>query len=101
MRGRPFKTICSIAMIVTCFIFFHSFGKSEADNLSPEIKALVGTKYIYPQSLKIIDKYGYPETLSGTNNSRWVAYFPEGDFTIISNKQTGIIRKVISGRRPQ
>jgi hypothetical protein len=70
-------------------------------NLSTEIKDLVGTKYIYPQSMEIINKYGSPETLSGTNNSRWVAYFPKGDFTIIIEKNANAIKKALPGKRPQ
>jgi hypothetical protein len=88
-------------VIVAFCTLFNSFGNGGTDNLSPEIRALVGTEYIYPRSMKIIDKYGFPKTLSGTNNSRWVAYFPKGDFTIISDKQTNIIKRVMPGRRPQ
>jgi hypothetical protein len=73
-------------------------GRSD---LSTEIKNLVGTEYIYPKSTEIINKYGFPKTLSGTNNSRWVAYFPKGDFTIISDKNTNTIKRVLPGKRPQ
>ena len=44
---------------------------------------------------------GYPKTLNGTNNSQWVAYFPKGDFTIISDKKTDIIKKIYEGRVEQ
>ena len=66
---------------------------------SSTLPNLVGTTYRYPQSSDIIDKYGEPQTLSGTNNSRWIAYFPQGNFTIIANKQTNIIQRVLKGRR--
>ena len=61
---------------------------------------LLGEKYsnIYRE---IIEKYGSPQTLSGTNNSRWIAYFPKGDFTIISDDRTSTINAVLSGRKPQ
>ena len=49
-------------------------------------------------SREIIKKYGSPQTLSGTNNERWVAYFPKGDFTIITEAQTTTIKAVLSGR---
>ena len=52
-------------------------------------------------SREIIKKYGTPETLSGTSNERWVAYFPKGDFTIISDVRTNTINAVLSGRKPQ
>ena len=49
-------------------------------------------------SREIIKKYGSPQILSGTNNERWVAYFPKGDFTIITDARTTIIKAVLSGR---
>ncbi len=61
---------------------------------------LLGKKYSYIYR-EIIEKYGNPQTLSGTNNSRWVAYFPKGDFTIISDDRTFTINAVLSGRKPQ
>jgi len=61
---------------------------------------LLGKKYSYIYR-EIIEKYGSPQTLSGTNNSRWVAYFPKGDFTIISDDRTSTINAVLSGRKPQ
>ena len=61
---------------------------------------LLGKKYSYIYR-KMIEKYGSPQTLSGTNNSRWVAYFPKGDFTIISDDRTSTINAVLSGRKPQ
>ena len=62
---------------------------------------LVGEKYLYPKSMEIIEEYGSPQTLTGTNNLRWVAYFPEGDFTIITDTRTSTINDVLSGRKPQ
>ena len=61
---------------------------------------LIGEKYsdIYRE---LIEKYGSPQTLSGTTNWRWVAYFPKGDFTIISDTRTSTINAVLSGRKPQ
>ena len=70
-------------------------------DLSDDIKSLEGQKYIYPTSIDIIQKYGTPETLSGTNNQRWVAYFPKGDFTIITNKETSVIVRVFPGKKPK
>ena len=59
---------------------------------------LVGQIYLYPKSMDIIHKYGNPETLSGTNNDRWIAYFPKGDFTILTNKKTNRIIRAINGK---
>ena len=89
--------ILSVVFIVGLALNSDVYG----DELSPEIKALIGTKYVYPQSIEIISKYGNPQTLSGTNNRRWVAYFPKGDFTIISDKASGTIKRILSGNRPQ
>jgi len=59
---------------------------------------LLGEKYLY---MEIIEKYGSPQTLSGTTNWRWVAYFPKGNFTIIVDTRTNTINDVLSGRKPQ
>ena len=53
---------------------------------------------LYLKSIDIIKKYGSPETLSKTNSVRWVAYFPKGDFTIITDKKSNTLLKVINGR---
>ncbi len=66
-----------------------------------DIQSLVGVEYVYPQSLNFIENYGQPETLAGTNNSRWVAYFSKGDFTIVTDKRTNVIQTVVRGRTPQ
>lgn len=60
--------------------------------------SLVGKKYIAPFSFEIINKYGTPKTLKGTNNNVWIAYFPKGNFTIIKDKKTNIINRVIPGK---
>ena len=59
---------------------------------------LLGVKYEYPLSLKIIDKYGSPQTLPGTDNSIWKAYFPIGNFTIHMDKRNSVINKVFFGK---
>ncbi|BBO83122.1 hypothetical protein DSCO28_36880 [Desulfosarcina ovata subsp. sediminis] len=53
---------------------------------------------MYLKSIDILDKYGNPETLSETNNDRWVVYFPKGNFTIITDKKSNRIIRIISGR---
>lgn len=69
------------------------------ENLSIDIKNLVGEKYIEPFSFDVMGKYGSPETLDGTNNFKWIAYFPKGHFTIISNKKSNTIIEVLHGRK--
>jgi hypothetical protein len=71
------------------------------ESLSSELLSLIGTQYIPPVSSNIINNYGMPETLSGTTNTRWVAYFKKGNFTMISNKQTKQITKILQGKKPQ
>lgn len=44
---------------------------------------------------------GQPETLTGTNNQYWVVYFPKGDFTLVSEKKTDIVKTVYTGRKPK
>lgn len=55
----------------------------------------VGKTVPYSQYSEI----GTPETLKGTTNQQWVAYFPKGDFTIVTNKQTDIVRTIYIGKR--
>jgi len=64
-------------------------------------KELVGKTYAYPYSIEIIQKYGQPETLQGTNNNVWRAYFPLGKFTMIMNKANDKITDVLAGRVPK
>ncbi len=47
------------------------------------------------------DVIGQPETLTGTNNQYWVVYFPKGDFTLVSEKKTDIVKTVYTGRNPK
>jgi len=65
--------------------------------LKHDIKKLIGVEYTYPKSEEIIEKYGHPVTLKGTNNTIWLAYFHKGNFSIISVKKTGRIRSVYPG----
>ena len=47
------------------------------------------------------EKYGKPETLTGTDNQRWIVYFPKGDFTVIVSKADNTVQNVRQGRRAQ
>jgi hypothetical protein len=48
----------------------------------------------------LYSEIGQPQTLSGTDNEQWVAYFPKGDFTVVSDKKTDIVKFVYSGKHP-
>ncbi len=59
------------------------------------VAVYLGKKVPYDQ----FEKIGYPQTLSGTDNNQWVAYFPKADFTIISDKETDFVKAVFVGKR--
>ena len=63
-------------------------------------KKYIGFKYEYPKSTDFISANGSPETLSGTDNNAWVAYFPKGDVTVISNKKTSKFENICKGKNP-
>lgn len=42
---------------------------------------------------------GRPETLEGTSNVYWIAYFPKANFTIVSDKKTDIVKTVYIGKK--
>jgi phage pi2 protein 07 len=56
---------------------------------------LVGQKVPY----HLFREIGQPQTLKGTNNSVWRVYFPKGDFTLVSNKNTDIVIEILPGKR--
>ncbi len=58
------------------------------------VNLYVGKTVPYSQYNEI----GQPKTLSGTNNSQWVAYFPKANFTIVTNKKTDKVRTVYIGK---
>lgn len=67
----------------------------EAAKYRELVNLYVGKKVPYEKFPEI----GSPETLTGTTNQQWVAYFPEGNFTIVTNKKTDIVRTVYIGKR--
>ena len=58
----------------------------------------IGFIFQQPQSTDFINKYGSAETLDGTDNDYWVAYFPEGNLTIVMDKKTSSIENVCDGK---
>ena len=63
-------------------------------------KKYIGLKYEYPKSTDFIAEYGSPETLNGTDNNKWIVYFPKGDLTVVSNKKTNKFENICVGKYP-
>ena len=82
---RKLITILGIIFLIGC--------SSQVDE---KYSNLVGKKYTYEIYMQL---GGNVETLPGTDNKKWIAYFPKADITIIEDKKTGIIKKVIKGRK--
>jgi len=60
---------------------------------------LLGMTYDW-SILYMLKSPGPPETLPGTDNFKWVAYFPKNDFTMVVDKESQIIEAVALGRVP-
>lgn len=73
----------------------------DAKNFGRIKRELIGKKYEYPFSFKtIINKYGQPQTIrEATTNKNWVAYFPKGDFTLMTVKSNDSIIRLFKGRK--
>lgn len=63
-------------------------------------KEYIGFKYEYPKSTDFIVEFGSPETLDGTDNNKWIVYFPKGDLTVVSNKGTKKFENICAGKNP-
>lgn len=61
-------------------------------------KKYIGFKYEVPKSTDFIAEFGFPETLNGTDNNKWIVYFPKGDLTIVSNKKTNKFENICAGK---
>jgi len=59
----------------------------------------IGFKYSNTRATKFIKDNGTPETLYGTDNQYWVAYFKVTDITICMLKKTSIILNVVNGKQ--
>ncbi|MGM1055437.1 MAG: hypothetical protein ACQEWG_06085 [Bacteroidota bacterium] len=42
-----------------------------------------------------------PETLTGTNNDRWIVYYNDIDVTLETNKSTNIVHNARKGKKPK
>jgi len=75
-------------------LIFSFSGCGNSERLQKLESLYVNKKVPFSQYTKIVQ----PETLTGTNNTQWVAYFPKGDFTIVSDKKTNIVKAVYEGK---
>ena len=64
------------------------------DNVTILRNLYVGEPVPYNQ----FDTLGQPETLPQTTNSTWFAYYPKLDVTMVSDKETDIVRELHIGR---
>ena len=64
-------------------------------------RRLLHKKYVTPFSQELITEYGFPETQLGTDGKIWIAYFPNGWFTIIVDKNSDEIIRVLNKRESQ
>jgi hypothetical protein len=78
-------------------LIFSFSGCGDSEKLQKLESSYVNKKVPFSQYSQI----GQPETLKGTNNSQWVAYFPKGDFTIVSDKKTNIVQAIYEGKVEQ
>ena len=84
--------------LITILWIMFLIGCSSQSKVNEKYANLVGKKYsseIYTQL------GGEVETLSGTDNQKWIAYFPKADITIIEDKKTWKIISVMKGRVEQ
>ena len=93
-----------ITIMIIAAIIIGGIIQTVEDN-DPLIKELnakyVGRVYNEYVADELIIKYGYPQTLSGTDNNIWVAYFPKGNFTMNQTKGDYVITKFEAGRNPR
>jgi hypothetical protein len=75
-------------------------SKKIIDNENAKYNEIVSRYYGKTIPYDEFDIIGQPEILSGTNNIYWVVYFPKGDFTLVSEKKTDIVKTVYIGRTP-
>ena len=78
---------------------FKKFNKSLSEIDKIIAPNFLGKKYNHKLAKRMIQNYGPTQTLKRTDNRKWIAYFPKGDFTIIVNKKTDIIDKVFDGKK--
>ena len=68
-----------------------------AATLADSFKTFVGKKVPY----HLWGRFGFPETLEGTNKTHWIAYLPKADVSFVSRKDTDIILYADDGKKAQ
>ena len=92
-----FKKVFFI-IIVFAVISCDSDKFKTADGIELEVSSLIG--------MDVFDiAYEYskvsPETLTGTNNRRWVVYFSDINVTLDTNKLNNIVQNAKKGKNPK
>ena len=72
-------------------------GALTAATLADSFKTFVGKKIPY----HLWGRFGFPETLEGTNNTHWIAYLPKAKVSFVSRKDTDIILYADDGKKTQ
>ena len=67
-----------------------------ANGIEMEVSSLIGMN-VFDIAYKYC-KVG-PETLTGTNNQRWVVYYSDINITLETNKSTNIVQKAKKGKK--
>lgn len=94
MNFKRLFLLLSIFTIISC----ESEKFTTADGKVLEVSSLVGMDVF-----DIAYKYSKvsPETLTGTNNQRWVVYYSDINVTLETNKSTNIVQKARKGKKPK
>ena len=84
----------SLAVVISC-----QEGKFTSINgEEKQLSSLIGMKVfdvIYNESK------ANPETLTGTNNNRWVIYLDDINITLETDKSTDTVKKASLGKKPK
>ncbi|MCK0115341.1 hypothetical protein [Gelidibacter sp. F63206] len=94
MNLKKLLLILSFFAIISC----ESEKFKTANGTEMEVSSLIG--------MDVFDiAYEYskvgPETLTGTNNQRWVVYYSDINVTLETNKSTNTVQKASKGKKPK
>jgi len=100
LKSSLITSISISFILISLFILLNTAHNKDVKKYKTEhyskYEYLIGEKYTYEIAQEL---GGNVETLPGTDNKKWIAYFPKTNITIIEDKKTGIIQKVIKGRK--
>ena len=94
MNLKKLLILLSLFTVFSC----ESEKFTTVDGTEMEVSSLIGMDVF-----DIIYEYSResPESLTGTNNNRWVVYLSDIDLTLETDKSTDIVQKVKKGKRPK